>query len=139
MAADSEETAYLQNREEHAIVPDDQVIDRADPLVLFVQNRLALQIAGPLPLRDGNDIHDDHFGSHGLRDKSDGTAGRKGDSQHTDAGALASKPVKRRTVCMVDPALESFNLVFLIHDIASAGLVGFMVSAQAHWSIAQMV
>src|SRR6202171_2962861 len=111
MAADSEESADLQNPEKDPIFPDEQVVDRADPLILFVQNRLALEIPGPKPLCDCHDIHDDHVRFHDLRNKSDRAARRESARQHADATVLASQPLDRETVWIHDRALWFLNLV----------------------------
>src|SRR3984893_7762130 len=120
MAADSEASADLQNPEKHSIFANDQVVDRADPLILFVQNRLALEISGPQPLCDCHDIHDDHVRFHDLRNKSDRAARREGDRQHADATALASTRLERETVWIHDRALWFLNLVCVAtHDTTS--------------------
>jgi hypothetical protein len=142
MAADPQETADLQDREEYAISVDDHVIDGADPLVFFVEDGLTLEIVGPQPLRDRHDIYDDHFGSHDRRSKFDGTAESQGDRER--AMTLARRPTNRETIGVWirirDRTLRSFNLIFAaLHDIASGCLLICRAGSASHLSTRTML
>src|SRR3954447_26495388 len=57
-AAEPEEAADLEHREQDAVAADDDVVDRADLLVLVVDDVAALELAGAVALGDGR--HVDH-------------------------------------------------------------------------------